>query len=260
MNDNGTLMRNLNEIVNTVAEIYRRSGGEAEEYLRQARQLKRCCGPGFAIVYCWFYSVPQKWTQVEPKIFELAKHTNSFDMNKVLSVSSSGIARILKPMIFRNEISRQLKNFCRALKSEYSSWEKFAKALKNENMFELLQKLRRYKDIRVTFKNLAAMKILVDEDDNLLIPDRHVAQIMGLNEKKLARCKVQEKSFRELLNCAETITKELEKRSFEGVSTTKWSLAIWFNRSGILANALLKKSNQIKDATSIGFKTADQQQ
>lgn len=63
-------MRNIKTIVKDVAEIYQESGDEAEEYLHKARMLKEEFGPGLAIVYCWFYSVPQKWTQVEPKIFE----------------------------------------------------------------------------------------------------------------------------------------------------------------------------------------------
>jgi hypothetical protein len=59
-------MRKPKEIVKEVAEIYSKNG--AEEYLRRARKLKELYGPSFTIVYCWFYSVPQKWTQVEPKI------------------------------------------------------------------------------------------------------------------------------------------------------------------------------------------------
>lgn len=79
-------MRDLDEIVKEVAEIYRRSGKEAEEYLHKARRLREKFGPGLAVVYCWFYSVPQKWTQVEPKIFELGRRTNFFDLNMMLTI------------------------------------------------------------------------------------------------------------------------------------------------------------------------------
>ena len=53
-------MRDIESIVKEVADIYRESGKEAEEYLRKARRLKERFGLGLAIIYCWFYSVPQK--------------------------------------------------------------------------------------------------------------------------------------------------------------------------------------------------------
>ena len=108
-------MRDIENIVKDVTRIYRESGNEAEEYLRKARRIKERFGPGLAIIYCWFYSVPQKWTQVEPKIFEIMKRTNYFDLDTMSKVSKEELATTLKPMIFYNEISIQLKNFCKAI-------------------------------------------------------------------------------------------------------------------------------------------------
>ncbi len=73
-------MRKLEEIVEEVTWIYSQSSNQAEEYILKARKLTEKFGSGLAIVYCWFYSIPQKWTQVEPKIFELAKETNFLDL------------------------------------------------------------------------------------------------------------------------------------------------------------------------------------
>ena len=59
-------MRGIESIVKEVSQIYRESGVDAQEYLYKARKLKERFGSGLALVYCWFYSVPQKWTRVEP--------------------------------------------------------------------------------------------------------------------------------------------------------------------------------------------------
>lgn len=231
-------MNEIKKLGSSIAQIYSKSGADAEKYLHEARKLKDLHGAGFAVIYCWFYSVPQKWISVEPKIFELAKKTDLFDMNAVLSKPSSEIARILKPMIFRNRISDQLKNFCAAIKYEYFSWEDFAEALRNDDVFVIFQKLRKHRNIRVTFKNLSAMKIFVGGDDSLFILDRHVARVMGISEKELAGSKVQEARFKKLLKRTGRITDRLGK-NFKG-GTVSWSLAIWFDKSGISANNLLR--------------------
>lgn len=113
-------MREIDKIVQDIAEIYLESAGQVgKEYLLKARKMKDApaFGPGLAVVYCWFYSVPQKWTEVEPRIFEISKLTNSFDLKMILSEPE--LALMLKPMkIFYNVISDQLKNFCRAVKNE----------------------------------------------------------------------------------------------------------------------------------------------
>ena len=232
-------MRDIQSIIKEVAEIYRESGNEAEEYLREARRLKEKLGPGLAVVYCWFYSVPQKWTQVEPKIFELMKHTNSFDLATILSMPQRAIASILKPMIFYNEISLQLQNFCRAIKNEYSSWNHLAEALTRECILSLFEKLRKHRNIRLTFKNLSAMKILVGMDDDLLILDTHVAKVIGLKENEMNKYRIRVPFFLSLLELSKRITNELG-RKFNEITTTKWSLAIWFYRTRIRAEELLK--------------------
>lgn len=224
-------MRNVEEMMDSIALTYRDIGPQAEEYLRKARKLKGLYGSGFAVVYCWFYSVPQKWIQVEPKIFELAEKTNSFDLNTLSAAPTESLAARLKPMIFYNEISSQLKNFCRVVKDEYSSWDEFVGALSTESVFTLFEKLRKYRRIRITFKNLAAMKIFVGMNNNQLILDTHVARILRINKKDMSKYRVQPKRFQELLGYAGKVTNELKGRGFGDISMAKWSLAIWFDQA-----------------------------
>jgi endonuclease III len=231
-------MRDIESIVKEVADIYRESGNEAEKYLRKARGLMERFGPGLAIIYCWFYSVPQKRTQVEPKIFELMRLTNSFDLDTILAMSTENFVMALKPMIFYNEISSQLKNFCKVIKDEYSSWDKFAGALSQESIFETFKKLRKYRNIRVTFKNLSAMKIFVGMKNDLLILDTHIAKVLGIDKNEASKCRVQETLFKDLLEKSRERTDELKKRGVN-VCIAKWSLAIWFNKTKTLADKLL---------------------
>lgn len=238
-------MRKPEEITKEVIKIYRESGKEAREYLRKARKLKEKFGSGLAVTYCWFYSVPQKWTQVEPKIFELAKKTNSFHLDTVLTIPKKNLAATLKPMIFRNEISSQLKNFCKAIKSEYSSWDNFADALKKESFFGIFGKLRKYKNIRLTFKNLAAMKIFVGMDNDLIILDTHVAKALGIKKSERSRYITRGTTLQNLLDFSKEITNGLRKKGFSDVFTAKWSLAIWFNKTNTHADELLKDTEFI---------------
>jgi hypothetical protein len=232
-------MKEIRDIIQEVSEIYNRNGKEAELYLKKARKLKESFGPGAAIVYCWFYSVPQKWTQVEPKIFQLMEYSNCFNLNTILMMPDGKIAKILRPMIFYNEIALQLKNFCSAIKSEYSFWQNFAHALENENIFTTFRKVRKKKGTRITFKNLAAMKSFVGMDDNFVILDTHVANVLGINNVMLAKTRANELLFKNLLEAARAITHEL-KKEYNDISTIKWSLSIWFAKAKISAKELLK--------------------
>ncbi len=236
-------MREIEEIVKEVAEIYRRSGREAEEYLHKARRLREKFGAGLAIVYCWFYSVPQKWTQVEPKIFELMKHTDSFNLDVILVLPTEKIASVLRPMNFYNEVSFQLKNFCKAIKDEYSSWNSFADAINKESIFTIFERLRKNRGIRVTFKNLATMKILIGMDDDLLILDTHVAKVLGINKSEQRKYRTQKESFKNLLKFSERITERIAKEGLKSIRMAKWSLAIWFDKAKIPANKLLYALN-----------------
>ena len=237
-------MRDAEEIVEDVAEIYRESGVDAEEYLHKARKIKEKFGSGLATVYCWFYSIPQKWTQVEPRIFELAKHTKFFDLKTILSMPSEELATLLKPMIFSNEISLQLKNFCRVVQDEYSSWEGFAEVIEKEGIFSIFKKLRKHGSIRVTFKNLAAMKSFVGLSNGFLILDTHVAKVLGISKNMRNKYRVQEKLFKSLLVFSNRITQALERNGFQKMTTIQWSLAIWFNKARIPVNDLLAQLNR----------------
>ena len=232
-------MRNIQSIVKDVVKIYRESGSEAVEYLYKARRLKERFGPGLAIVYCWFYSVPQKWTQVEPKIFEIMKRTNYFDLDLMSKVSKEELATTLKPMIFYNEISIQLKNFCKAIQDEYGSWKSFAEANEKQDIFSIFKKLRNHGGIRLTFKNLAAMKSFVGLSNDFLILDTHVAKVLGISKDVRNKYKVQEKLFKNLLIFANKTTTALRRKGFHRISAIQWSLAIWFNKTKIRANHLL---------------------
>ncbi len=55
----------------------------------------------------------------------------------------------------------QLKRFCEAIKSEHGSWDAFDNVLNKESIFTIFRVLRSFKSIRLTFKNLAAMKSFV---------------------------------------------------------------------------------------------------
>lgn len=146
---------------------------------------------------------------------------------------------MLRPIIFYNEISSQLKNFCKAIREWYVSWDGFAKALKEENIFSIFEKLRSYKNVRLTFKNLAAMKIFVGMDDDLLILDTHVASVLGINRKEQSGYRIQKKLLESLLNFSGKITNKLGMKGISKVTIAKWSLTIWFDRTNILANQLL---------------------
>jgi endonuclease III-like uncharacterized protein len=232
-------MKHIESIVKEVAEIYRKNGNDAEEYLRKARKLKGKFGSGPAIVYCWFYSVPQKWTQVEPKVFELMKKMNYFDLDTMLATSTQSLALMLKPMIFCNNIAKQLIRFCEAIKGEYGSWKGLGNALGKDSIFTLFETLRRFKGIRLTLKNLAAMKIFVGMEDNLLILDIHLAEVLGINKNEIDKYRVREAYFKELLKKSEEITDKLRTTSGDEIQTVKWSLAIWFEKARISANKLL---------------------
>ena len=232
-------MKEIKNMTKEIAQIYRKSGAEAKDYLRKARKLEGLYGPAFATIYCWFYSVPQKWTQVEPKIFELAEKTDFFGLDSILAIPTEKLTTILKPLIFRNEISLQLKRFCRAVKSEYSSWGNFANALKKESIFMIFEKLKKYKNIRLTLKNLAAMKIFVGMDDDLIVLDIHVAKVLGINKIKRGKYVKQGKNFQTILDFSREITDKLKKKKFNDASMANWSLAIWFNKAKISAGRLL---------------------
>ncbi|MGC8938998.1 MAG: hypothetical protein ACP5KU_00640 [Candidatus Bathyarchaeia archaeon] len=234
------LNKKIQRVLKEIEEIYHLNGKDAENYLQKARRLKEYFSPGFAVVYSWFYSTPQKWIQVEPKIFKLAKHTRLFDLNALLSMPTEKISKILEPLMFRNEISIQLKNFCEVIYKKYNTWENFEHILQNQSIFVIFKKLRLHKGIRVTFKNLAAMKIFVGMDDNLIILDTHVANVLGLNKHEVNRCRVREVFFKEVLKKSEIITTELKSRNFQDVCMARWSLAVWFKKAGIKESDLLK--------------------
>lgn len=232
-------MKEAKGVAKEVAKIYHESGSDAKKYLYKARKLKDLYGPSFAIVYCWFYSVPQKWIQVEPKVFELAEKTNSINLEIIQGVHKEKLAAMLKPLIFRNKISSQLKNFCRAIKNEYLSWGNFARALKKENIFTIFEKLRKYKNTRLTFKNLAAMKIFIGGDDDLIILDTHVARLLGISRADRGEYITREKNFQKILDCLAKVNNELKKKLINDTSMAELSLAIWFNKANVSASQLL---------------------
>jgi endonuclease III-like uncharacterized protein len=236
-------MRKISIIIKDLLKIYEADGKDAEEYLKKARKLKEKFGPGFAIAYCWFYSVPQKWTQIEPQIFELARYTNSFDLNTILSMPNEKIIKILRPMIFYNKISIQFKKFCKAIKEEYHSWDNFAEELMKESIFIIFEKLRKYKGTRITFKNLSAMKIFIGRDNDLFILDTHVAKVFGLSRKEQGKYKVKKELFKNLLDLSIKITNKLKDEGLNQITVASWSLAIWFNKAKIRAQKLLSMMN-----------------
>jgi hypothetical protein len=211
-----------------VLKIYKEKFRDATIYLEKARKMKGQLGSGFSVVYCWFYSVPQRWIQLEPKIFAIAETTNNFDLNFLLHISSGKLAELLKPLVFHNKISLQLKNFSKAIRNEHFSWDMFVEKIEKESIFNIFKNLNKYSNIRITFKNLAAMKMLIGQEDNLLILDTHVANILGINKNDLHKYHRKENYFKSLLKLAYAITEKLKQYGLVKVTMAQWSLSIWF--------------------------------
>ena len=235
-------MKKIERLVTDVGGLYHKNSRQAREYLLKARRLREQFGTGPAIVYSWFYSVPQRWIQVEPKIFRLMRQTNSYDLDTILSLSEKRLATMMRPVIFYNQVSTQLKNFCGAVRDWYVSWDRFAEALGKESIFRVFRTLRNYENNRVTFKNLAAMKSFVGMHDDLVILDTYVAKVMGINKQEVGKYRTQVERFKNLLGTADRVTKELETRGINDISTIKWSLAIWFSKANIQAVDLLSNN------------------
>lgn len=232
-------MREIETLVDELTIICKKNFQQAQNYLLRAREMKKRFGYGFATIYCWFYSVPQKWITIEPKIFELISLTNSFDLNVVIEVPVERLALALRHLIFFKELSIQLKNFCRAIKEEYESWDTFVRELIEKDLFEIFRRLRKYRNTRITFKNLMAMKIFLGMEDNLMILDSHVASFLGIDQRSLAKCKYQEPCLRKLLKTSQEITSRLKKLGFHSITTAIWSLSVWFEKSKVKSNELL---------------------
>jgi len=235
-------MKKMKRVVADVADIYDKHSWQAREYVLRARRLSEQLGTGPAIVYSWFYSVPQRWVQVEPQIFRLIKETNSYDLDTILSLSEKKLAAMMRPVIFYNQISTQLKNFCRTVRDSYISWDHLAGALGKESIFALFETLRNYRNNRVTFKNLAAMKSFVGMSDDLVILDTHVAEVMEISREEAGKCRTRMECFKNVLGTANRVTKELETAGIKDVSTIKWSLAIWFRKANIREHSLLSNN------------------
>ncbi|MEM2614291.1 MAG: hypothetical protein QXO15_08740 [Nitrososphaerota archaeon] len=233
----------LDNIAKRIFDIYREKFKDAVLYLEKARKIKDKFGSSFSVVYCWFYSVPQKWTLLEPKIFTLAEETNNFDLRFILETSPTRLAKLMKSLMFYNKLSFQLKNFCEVIRGKYASWDNFAEELRKESIFKLFTVFNKYNDTRITFKNLAAMKIFIGNEDDLLILDKHVANVLGINKNDLYKYRKRKESFKSILEIARLITKRLIRYGLTDVTMAKWSLSIWFYETKISGDSLLKNLN-----------------
>jgi len=229
----------IHETVGKLKELYPRFKEEATEYLNKARKIETVLGPGTAICYCWFYSVPQRWTALEPRIMKLAEETEYFNLERILKLRYSELKCLFNGIVFHNIISLQFRRFCGAIAKIYGSWEKFGKILKEKDIVALFRELRNESNIRLTFKNLSAMKIIVGQDDNLLIPDTHVGNFLGLTFREITMCRQDPKAFLALIDQCHLITRELKVLGLKDISTAKWSLAVWFSKSKTSASQLL---------------------
>jgi len=229
----------IHETVERVKKLYPEYRDEAEEYLRKARKIKTSLGLGTAICYCWFYSIPQRWKALEPRIIKLAERTRYFNLKNIMELSYDELRCIFNSIVFHDIISLQFKKFCNAIVKIYGSWEEFEKALIQRDIVDLFNELRAEGKIRLTFKNLSAMKIIVGQDDDLIILDIHVGRFLGLSTNEVALCRQSPKAFLALMDQCFAITKELKNLGFKDISTVKWSLAIWFSKTGTSASQLL---------------------
>jgi len=233
-------MKKIETLIKELTVICNKSDRQARNYLVRAREMKDRFGDGFAVIYCWFYSVPQKWTIIEPKIFELIEPTNSFDLETMIKIPAEQLALPLKAVIFSKVLSIQMKNFCKAIRVEYGSWDDFVHELRDQNLFKIFRRLRKYRNIRVTFKNLMAMKIFLGKEDDLMILDGHIADFLRIDEKLLAKCKSQEPYLRDLLETSQRITNQLRMQGLQYMTTAIWTLSVWFEKSKVMPNELLK--------------------
>jgi hypothetical protein len=144
--------------------------------------------------------------------------------------------------MFYNKISSQLKNFCEAIKKEYFSWDEFVEDIKKESIFNIFKILNKYSNIRVTFKNLASMKIFVGQEDDLLILDTHVANVLEIDKNDLHKYRSNENYFKSLLKLAYMITDRLKCHGLTEVTVAKWSLSIWFYETKTSGEVLLNYS------------------
>ena len=232
-------MKERDQVIMDICGIYEKCSTQAKEYLSKAQKLKYYYEPGVAIIYCWFYSVPQRWHKIEPKIFELASMCRQFDLQFMSEVQIGDLSKKLRPFMFYNSLSVQLKNFCKAIKREFHTWELFERTLIGDSIFDIYRRMKAFKAIRLTFKNLSAMKIFVGGDENLLILDKHVAKILRIGQSQLIKYKTNEYWFKKLLDFSSEINRELRAKLFRDITVAKWSLAIWFHESRISAKDLL---------------------
>ena len=231
------MLKHVDSLVEEISKIYHLNYKDAEIYLSKARNLINYPGIGFAIAYCWFYSVPQRWIVVEDKVFSLARYTENFNLNRLLSLSNKDLASILKPMRFYNSIAVQFKNFIRVIEL-LGSWESFFDRLCKKEIIDLFIELRKFRNIRITFKNLSAMKSFICKNDNFIILDTHVGRFLGLNKYEIVKYNTNSQKFEELMRYTNYITNLLRK-NISKISAIKWSLSIWFYKSKIPANRLL---------------------
>lgn len=231
-------LRETQDIINDAVVIFEKNGNDAINYFNKTRKLTSQFGAGFAISYCWFYSTPQKWTYVEPKIFEISKKTQLFNLDLILEINSKSLALMFKPLLFSNELSKQFLCFCKAIKKSYGSWDNFKTSLELDDMFLIFNRIRKHKHTRLTFKNLAAMISFIGFEEKFPILDTHIGTFLGINRVKRSRFVTNENLFRNLLNFTQTITDDLSK-TYPEVSTIKWSLAVWFNRTKLNSSHLL---------------------
>jgi len=227
------------EIVEKLKELYPKFKKESIEYLKKARKIETVLGPGTAICYCWFYSVPQRWITLEPRIMKLAEKTENFNLERILKLRYSELKCFFNGIVFHNIISLQFKRFCSTIAKIYGSWEKFGEILKEKDIVALFCELRNESNIRLTFKNLSAMKIIVGRDDDLLILDSHVGNFLGLTFREITMCRQNPKAFLALIDQCHLITRELKILGLKDASTAKWSLAIWFSKAKTSASQLL---------------------
>jgi len=235
-------MKEIQRMITDVEDIYQKNRQQAKEYLLKARKLSAQFGTGPAIAYSWFYSVPQRWIQIEPKIFRLMRQTNSYDMDTILSLSRKKLATMIRPIIFYNQVSTQLRNFCGAVRDSYATWHRFGEALEKDSVFTLFGTLRSHENTRVTFKNLAAMKSFVGMNDDLVVLDTHVAEAFGISKKEAGKYRTQPENFKNLLEIANEVTKELRTHGIYDITTIEWSLAIWFSQAKIRPGELLSNN------------------
>lgn len=224
---------------NTLDKIYMQKLDDVNIYLFKARNIIYTLGYGSGIVYCWLYSIPQKWKMCEETFFELLRKTKKFDVDVLLSLDIRKIERITRPLGFYRKIFRDFLNFILKTYEVFGDWEGFYNTICSKDVFKLFNILKEYGFNRISLKNLSAMKAYVAGEDNVIILDRHVGRVLKIKENIIRKANLNPKIYKDILREISNYIDHVSQNFYE-LTPIKLSLASWFYDTDTSASSLLR--------------------